>query len=57
MFYYNKKLFFYKINFSYGLISKKIIYKEGYSLSNINKKISNYYLIYNKLNLFKVYNI
>jgi len=50
---YNKKLFFYKINFGYNLAGLKSTYIKNYYLSGISIKSNNYYLIYNKLKLFK----
>ena len=54
---YNKNLSFYKINFSYnyGFKNKKKEYKKNYYLKIL--KLNKYYLMYNKLNLLKFYNI
>jgi hypothetical protein len=54
---YNKNLSFYKINFTYnyGYNNKKKEYNKNYYLKIL--KLNKYYLMYNKLNLLKFYNI
>jgi hypothetical protein len=54
---YNKNLSFYKISFSYnyGYNNKKKEYKKNYYYKIL--KLNKYYLMYNKLNLLKFYNI
>jgi hypothetical protein len=56
LFKYNKSLLYYKISFSYNVyINKKRKYKRSYFLKIL--RLNKYYLIYNKLNLLKLYNL